>query len=164
MADIVVDANVWIVADRLILESISVEEEDCIRTCRSWLHEFVEGDDRLLVDWTYRILSEYRNNLRKGGFAEPLLNQLEAQPVRRFARVDLEFDRNGNAVLPTEIEVGDPSDRKYVAVALQREPFAPIYVASDRGWERDRPGLSDYGLVIHQLCPDLHQSTSRNAI
>ena len=162
MADIVVDANVWIVADRQVGGSISKEEENCIKTCRDWLQRFATGVDRLLVDWEYQIISEYRRNLRKGGFAVALLNQLESQSYYRFSRVRIETDGDGHAILPLDISVGDPSDRKYVAVAIHRRPFAPIHVATDRGWVRDKPGLTDYGIIIEELCPDYIQSRIHN--
>ena len=67
MSDIVIDANVWAMADRQITEGLPIEEEKCIKACRDWLEKFVFGDDRLVVDWQYAIISEYRRNISSNG-------------------------------------------------------------------------------------------------
>jgi len=152
--DIVIDANVWIVADRLIREGLAKEEENCIKTCRDWLNRFVNSDNRLLVDWNYQIISEYRKNIRKNGFAEQLLNRLEAESTARLVGARVEYDKNDHAVLPEGILLSDPADRKYVAAALASAPNATIFVATDRGWSRDKSHLGKIGLEIYDLCPD----------
>lgn len=154
MLDVVIDANVWIVADRLITEGLANEEVNCIKTCREWLERFVNGVDRLLVDWSYQIILEYRKNIRKNGFAEQLLNRLETESTVRLVGVQVEFDNNGHAALPETIFLSDPADRKFVAVALASDPKATIFVATDRGWSRDKSQLEEIGLKIYDLCPD----------
>ena len=157
MSYLVVDANVWIVADRLITQGLPIEEENCIKTCREWLEQFAGSEDRLLVDLGYRIILEYRNNIRSRGLAEQILNRLESESVTRLVGAQIDFDRDGYATLPMELESVDRSDRKFVAVALQHIPFAPIYVATDRGWTQGKDILTEYGLTIHLLCPDYIQ-------
>lgn len=154
MSDIVIDANVWAMADRMITETLPVEEANCIRACREWLKQFVDGDDLLVVDWEYRIISEYRRNISANGFAEQLLNRLESVSRSRFSGVTLEVDNNKNAILPEGFSLNDPADRKYVAAALKCDPYATIYNAADTDWAEEGERLTQHGLTIHELCPD----------
>lgn len=154
MSDIVIDANVWAMADRVIRRGLPLEEENCIRACRDWLERFVSSADRLVVDWEYEIISEYRRNIRRNGFAEQLLNRIESVSHMRFLGVSLEVDKDNHAVLPVGLTIGDPADRKYVAAAIQCNPNAPIYNATDTDWSMEHDKLTDYGLTIHELCPD----------
>lgn len=154
MSDIVIDANVWAIADRQLTEILPFEEEKCIRACRDWLEQFVAGADRLVVDWQYAIISEYRRNISSNGFAEQLLNVLESVSRTRFAGVSLEVDRDNHAILPQGLTLDDPSDRKYVAAAIACVPHASIYNAADTDWTKEREQLTRYGLEVHELCPD----------
>lgn len=157
MSEAVVDTNVWVYADRITADGAGIPaiEGDCIESCYLWLTEFVDGSDQLVVDYSNRIIGEYRQNIVAGGVAEQLLNQLEIIALERIIYVDIDFDRNHHAELP--FALGDPSDRKFVAAAIAREPFAPIYNATDTDWSKEREALSRYGLTINELCPDYIQ-------
>jgi hypothetical protein len=48
----------------------------------------------------------------------------------------------------------DPSDKKFVAVAVSHHANPPIRVALDRGWVRHREALKDARVEIEFLCPD----------
>jgi len=154
VSDIVIDANVWAMADRPIMKGLPIEEENCIKACRDWLEQFVNGDDRLVVDWQYAIISEYRRNISSNGLAEQLLNRLESVSLSRFTGVNLDLDRDNHAILPQGLTLDDPADRKYVAAAINCDPHASIYNATDTDWLKEREQLSRYGLTIHELCPD----------
>lgn len=154
MSDIVIDANVWAMADRQITEELPIEEEKCIKACRDWLENFVVGDDRLVVDWQYAIISEYRRNISSNGFSEQLLNKLESVSRTRFTGVTLEVDRDNHAILPQGLTLDDPSDRKFVAAAIRCDPHALIYNAADTDWSMAGEQLSRHGLIVHELCPD----------
>ncbi len=65
MTDYVIDTNVWLMVDKMIAGVKSKAELDCIRGCRSWLRTFVESEEKLVVDVTYRILKEYRENISR---------------------------------------------------------------------------------------------------
>lgn len=146
MSNIVIDANVWAMADRLITEELPIEEENCIKACRDWLERFVDGDECLVVDWQYAIISEYRRNISANGFAEQLLNRLESVSRSRFASFVLEIDKNNHAILPEGFVLDNPSDRKYVAAAVQSDPYAPIYNATDTDWAIEREQLESFRL------------------
>ena len=163
MTDIVVDANVWAMADRLIIEGLSKEEENCIKACRDWLERFVKSEDRLIVDGGYRIILEYRRNIRDGGFAEQELNKLETQWSKRFVGRQIELDDSGHAILPAPIIFDDPADRKFIAVAMSSIPYAPIYNATDTDWAEAMDRLAEQGFTIYELCQDYIQSKLTDA-
>lgn len=156
MSEVVVDTNVWVYADRIT--SISTEtpaiEADCIEACYRWMQEFIQSEDRLVVDRSYRIFLEYRNNVSRGGLAEQELNRLESLPFERLVYVDIELDADGNAIVPLEVLIEDESDRKFIAVAIALEPYAPIYNATETDWSEEEQRISRYGLVVHELCPE----------
>jgi len=154
VSDIVIDTNVWVMADRTVTRGLPIEEENCIRVCRNWLQDFVDGDDRLVVDWQYAIISEYRRNISSNGFAVQMLNALEPVSHLRFTGVFLDLDSDDNAILPEGLTLEDPADRKFVAAAIGCDPHADIYNATDTDWSKERHQLTQFGLTIHELCPD----------
>ena len=42
-------------------------------------------------------------------------------------------------------------------LAISREPYAPIYNATDTDWSKERDQLESHGLTIHELCLDYVQ-------
>lgn len=156
MSEVVIDTNVWVLADRITsdTEGVPDDEVECIEACYYWLSRFAESSDQLVVDYSYRVLSKYRENIRKGGFAEQTLNRLESAVLERLVFVDIPFDSDEIAVLPFPVTFEDPDDRKFIALALARDPIAPIYNASDTDWEKEREQLAANGLTIRELCPD----------
>lgn len=84
MSEVVVDTNVWVMVDEEVTDLKTEEEKECILACQHWLEEFIDSDDRLVVDdfSTYIIISEYRRNVRRGGVAESLLNELTGRLFR----------------------------------------------------------------------------------
>lgn len=156
MSEVVVDTNVWVLADRITSDNIRVptSEADCIEACYQWLTQFVESEDRLVVDYSYRILGEYRDNIQMGGISEVLLNKLESIALERLVYADIEFDSNQHANLPFPITFEDPNDRKFIAVAIVREPYAQIYNATETDWAKELDRLKEYGLIVNELCPE----------
>ncbi|MEX0973664.1 MAG: hypothetical protein WDZ46_10475 [Solirubrobacterales bacterium] len=70
--------------------------------------------------------------------------------------VSLTIRPNGEIVeFPTQQSLAkfDPSDKKFVAVAVAHSDDPPIQVALDRGWVRYREALADVGVEIEFLCP-----------
>jgi hypothetical protein len=119
----------------------------CAETCQEWLVALRTGEKQAVVDDLYAIIGEYRRNLRQGGFAEKILNDL-----MKTGRLSY------RTVSPRPGELGlthlDPSDQKFVAVALTREPPDPIVNAVDSDWSEHRATLTQARLTIIELCPD----------
>ena len=155
MSDIVVDANVWVMVDKIVTELDESEDQDCVRSCQLWLERFIFGDDRLVVDSfnTYAIISEYRRNVKRGGVAENLLNHLVNVLFDRLVQIVIRFDENGFAELPQQLRAIHGKDRKFVAVAIECVPYAPILNATDTDWAQGKQLLADNGLTIHELRP-----------
>lgn len=157
MADYVVDTNVWVWVDKPLDDCQTVEELDCLDTCREWLQSFVHGDDKLAVDLSYEILREYRRDIEHyapNGLARQLLNILETKPrERKLIEVEIRFDDDGYAILPDTVIFNDPNDRKFIAVSIQFEPPLPIVNASDTDWRKDRQSLEANNIQVIELCP-----------
>ncbi len=154
MTNYVVDTNVWVTMDKPIAEVQTLEEIDCIAACSKWIGDFVTSTDRLVLDDQHKILREYRNNIKQQGRAYQLLSRLETQPrEEHLIELPIEFDEDGYAILPDSITFHDPSDRKFIAVALQFTPPAPIVNATDTDWAVEKASLSSTGITVQELCP-----------
>lgn len=154
VADYVVDSNVWAWVDKPISQLSKVELQ-CLQACLEWLKEFVPSADKLVVDLTYKILQEYRNQIKKGGLAEQWLNKVETQPRnRKLVELQIEFDDDGYAVVPESLAMNDKADRKFIAVALKDNPIPPIVNASDTDWYKDQDMLKKGGIQVIELCLD----------
>lgn len=156
MAIEVIDTNIWANMDKIPPKSEA--ERQCILACIEWGKAFNEGtdDDQIAVDLAWKILTEYRKNVKPGGLAERYLNTLLSQPITRLKLVKIDFDRNGHAIVPADLEI-DPSDRKFVAVALAFEPPVPILNSTDTDWEKSKAKLSGYKIEVRELCADYVQ-------
>lgn len=156
MSDIVVDTNVWVMVDKNVSELEENEDRNCVRSCQAWLERFIIGQDRLVVDSfnTYAIISEYRRNVKSGGIAENLLNQLVTVLFDRLLQIEIQLDENGYAALPNQFMSLHGKDRKFVAVAIQCIPYAPIVNATDTDWAQEKQQLADNGITVHELCPE----------
>lgn len=157
MSEVVVDTNVWVKVDEVVAETETDAEKQCVISCQEWLEHFIHSDDRLVVDNydTHEILSEYRNNVRRGGVAESILNRLSSIMFHRLVLKDIDFDQDKIAIVPSTLDQIHKNDRKFVAVAIECEPFATICHATDRGWVVHQQLLEEYGLTILGLCPEL---------
>ncbi len=152
--DYVVDTNVFVWVDKPIADVKTTAELDCIQSCRDWLRDFISRDCRLVIDNQYRILKEYRRNIRRDGRASELLKLLESQPLNRLVALVVAFDENNKAVVPESVmSVDDDDDRLFVAVALAHNPIPPIVDATDTDWEKAREALTAVGIVVKELCP-----------
>ncbi len=153
MAVEVVDTNVWVNMDKIPPDSES--ERQCVLACIQWGADFNRGtaDDQIAVDSAWKILTEYRRNIKRGGLAERYLNAILSQPITCLKLVKIEFDKDGFAILTDTQLVADPSDRKFVAVSLAFQPPAPIVNATDTDWEKSKTKLNKVGIQLKELCP-----------
>lgn len=154
MNNIVVDSNVWVNAGKLASEVETIEEIDCIEACIDWTNAFLSGDARILVDTEGKVFDEYWTYVSTGRFPGSSLFELYNNLWERFEPREIRFDKDGIAVLPETISFHDVDDRKFIALALSCTPYAPIFNAADGDWAKERDSLLEYGLTIHELCPD----------
>ncbi len=128
----------------------------------------IQTQHTLVLDNQWLIIQEYMANLRSGGqpgvgdaFLKwvltnranpqrcelapitPLPNPPEPQMFNEFPHEDETLSRF------------DPSDRKFVAVALAHSEHPPILNAVDTDWRDYQQHLTKYGVQIEFLCPDV---------
>ena len=154
MLKVVVDTNVWATAGKSIAEVETIEEADCIEHCADWIVEFLDGNYKLIVDSIGKVIDEYQYYILPGRFPESELNRLYSELWGRLEYVEIEFDEGGHAVLPKTVFFHDPADRKFVALALACDPYAPIYNATDTDWAKEHEELANHGLTIREICPE----------
>jgi hypothetical protein len=155
---LLVDTNVCVVANGLAPQA----SDDCRLRCIALL-DSVRRESTLLVDSLELILEEYLDNLSvtgqpgpgdaflkwlwdNQGYADILVRIPihQAPPPQYF----VEFPRADNLV------GFDPSDRKFVAVAIASGLNPPIHNAVDSDWWRYGEPLAANGVRVVNICPD----------
>jgi hypothetical protein len=156
MPDYIIDTNVWVWADQIRqVTDMTPTERDCVESCFEWLNNFIESQDRLVVDDDHRILTEYYDNTAQGGDARQFLRHVRGETsFDRLVLISVQWDEHDYAIIPTALQVVDPSDRKFIAVALAHDPRPSIVVATDRGWAKWRQELEEAQIVVEQLCEE----------
>jgi hypothetical protein len=146
MRDCVIDTNVLLVAsaaDPFSPFGGSDVPVDARQKVLDWLVAFQKDSDSCIVwDQTFRIYDEYRNKLSDQDFG--LLVVLEKMATARA--VDVAFDRDGHAVVPSSFEALDRSDRKFLAVVLGDRGRSRLVNATDTDWLQLEHVLNDSGV------------------
>lgn len=153
---VVVDTNVGIAAN-----SKADVSHACELRCIQRLREITE-QGHLVLDAEGQIFAEYLRHLSLAG--EPGVGDTfmrwihDHQYDAKFCTlVPLTIKSDGEIVeFPAQQSLAgfDPSDKKFVAVAVTHPGNPPIQVALDRGWVRHRDALVGVGVEIEFLCPD----------
>ena len=160
MSAFVVDTNVMIVAHG--------KDTHADRTCQSTCTEMLEEICRqytVAIDDRYRILGEYEKAVRQLQGAPSIshtffkhmhinyggkrVRQVEITPCNDGLRSFEELPENKL----------DPSDRKFLAVAVVAE--AEIVNATDSDWSEQEELTRNLGVNVRQLCPQ-HAAKSVN--
>ena len=135
--------------------------EDCVIACVRRLVE-IKSTGKIVLDDGYRILLEYRDNLRSDG--QPgegdaflkwvLTNQANSQRCDRV-RITPTEDSNSFVEFPDDPDLKsfDRSDRKFVAIARVHPDSPPILNAVDTDWWLFRDALERNGVHVEFLCP-----------
>jgi hypothetical protein len=153
---VVVDTNVGIVANGAA-DAGKECELACIRAVRE-----ITANGHLVLDREGRIFTEYLRYLSLSG--EPGVGDAfirwvsDHQYNEDFCTlIPLTIQANGEiAEFPehTGLAKFDPSDKKFVAIAVKHPESPPIQVAVDRGWVRHRTALGEVGVAVVFLCPN----------
>jgi hypothetical protein len=152
--EIVIDTNVAMVANG----EHAAASDACVLSCINAL--IGSREQIVLVDSLGDIFREYQGRLSHSGqpgvgdafFKWIWSNQANPDHCRM-----VEIHRNAERVFEEfpddeRLEAFDRSDRKFVAVALASGTGAPVLNAVDGDWAEHEELLSEYGLVISQLC------------
>jgi len=158
MSAFVVDTNVPVVANARSAQT----DPDCILSCIGILREIRERGIFVLDD-AMRILDEYRRNLSLSGqpgagdFFMKWVWTVQADP-RHCQRVSITpraDDPSTFVEFPNDTDLAnfDPSDRKFVAVALASGSAPENLDAVDSDWANHFDRLTRNGVRLRFLCP-----------
>lgn len=146
--DRVVDTNVLVTADGLQ----PAFSGDCLRRSVEFLNELQAGS-RLVVDDGYRILGEYRANVRPGGYAEEILNAMQQRGQVAFQHITPEGPAWFQEIPPgVGFEALHDDDRHFLAVAFAHGGHPPIVNSTDPHWLAVVQPLQDHGITLQNLC------------
>ncbi|MFN7947228.1 MAG: hypothetical protein U0Z53_17890 [Blastocatellia bacterium] len=161
---VVVDTNVAVVANGKSEQA----SDDCVLICIQRLKEIVEGKKKLIIDDGWRIIREYKNNLRSQGqpglgdaffkwvltnWANPL--RCEQVKITETGTSGTEFSEFPSVA---DLDDFDPSDRKFVAVALAHPLRPPILQAVDGKWKAFEEALIRSGVTVDFICSNRAKS------
>jgi hypothetical protein len=159
-AGTVMDTNVAVVANGRAPQA----GDTCVEACIAALIEIRERQ-RMLLDDEGSILDEYRRQLSPSGQPGPgdaffkwlWDNQGNPEHCHLVPVTPLDGGGRGFEEFPDDPDLVrfDPSDRKFVAVALGSGERPPILNASDTDWWEHRNALSRHGIEVRFLCPEL---------
>jgi hypothetical protein len=159
MTAVVMDTNVGVVANRKTPQA----DTECVSSCTNALVEIRERH-HVLLDDRGLILDEYLRHLSPSGQPGPgdaffkwlWDNQCNPEHCRQVAVTPVS-GRRGFEEFPEDPDLTtfDPSDRKFVAVALASGEQPEILNASDTDWWHHREALSRHGVEVRFLCPQL---------
>lgn len=135
----------------------------CSNACVDFLNKVMNNSYLLVIDDSYHILNEYMHNIDKSGAANHanrflkwvLTNQ---RNTRRIKQIHINQDGNSKSFseVPEELrDIGfDPSDHKFIAVAIANDYSAPIIQASDSKWIGWKPSLIACKIQVIFPCED----------
>ncbi len=134
---------------------------ECVLACVRRIRD-VTATGGLLLDDAWHIISEYQGQLRSKGqpgvgdaFLRAVLTRRADASWCALVPITPHAER-GFEEYPDDpaIAAFDPSDHKFVAVALAGPQPSVVLNAVDRDWWEHRNGLQTNGVRIEFLCPD----------
>jgi len=154
----IVDTNVLVTAAGANEAASPACVEASIRALRD-----IVNHGHVFIDDVGRIIAEYRGAIDLSGktdtgeeFLEWLIeNEYNPARVTRVPLTSKPGDENDFVELPAppaEVQY-DPSDRKFLAVAVAHPDHPPILQTLDSKWWGWREALAAVGVHIHFLCP-----------
>lgn len=152
MTDFVVDTNVFIVAHGMDASW----DSDCQFECADMLEKICQNYT-IAIDDQYHILGEYEQALKqlKGApsishkFFKHVHTKRGSKQVPLVSITSIADEQRGFVQLPKN-EL-DPSDRKFLAVAVEAQ--AEILNATDSDWSEQEELTNGLGVTVRQLCP-----------
>lgn len=158
----------WVLDTGIFVHAEQGSGPACQKDCLEIIMKIFEKQAVIVIDNSYQVLGEYRNNLREGSTVWRLLNELEKKSLRYFHRLSLieclkpERARAGVwfASIPIDLHPAhpymlfDPGDRKFLALAFAAmESNAEIHIYStDSDWCALQSQLAKDSLAFHDTC------------
>lgn len=156
---VVIDTNVPVVSNG----NSSQASPTCVTACIEQLRRLSEDVDQLVIDDRWLIIKEYRNNLHEEGQPGPgdaflkwiLTNLANPHRCEQVKITPIGTSQVDFAEFPgdPELKEFDPSDRKFIAVALAHLQRPPILQAVDSKWWDLRALLAKH-VQVNFLCQD----------
>ncbi|WP_103667847.1 hypothetical protein [Pseudanabaena sp. BC1403] len=153
----IVDTNVLLVASKKAPQA----SEYCELACEKYLQNLMNAGV-LVIDNQWLIIKEYMHKNSQTGqpyagdaflkwvLTHQATKRCEKVPITKIAENDFaEFPKSPS------LEKFDPSDRKFVAVALTHPAKPAIANAVDSDWRNYEIALADHGVSLNFLCPEL---------
>ncbi|MGO9058379.1 MAG: hypothetical protein ACLQU2_13500 [Candidatus Binataceae bacterium] len=154
-----VDTNVAVAAD-----GRSSCSKGCAMICLERILEITNGKALLAIDDGWRVIEEYKGNIRQGGqrgVAETFLkwvltNHKNPQRCHRVAIRPKDDDPDDFVEFPEHAGLAgfDRSDRKFVAVAAGHKRRPPVLQGTDAKWWGWRVALAECGITVEFLCAE----------
>jgi hypothetical protein len=156
---VVVDTNVPVVANGRSEQA----SPECVKNCAIRLRQLT-SEGKLILDEGWLILREYMANLTSSGqpgtgdaflkwvltnYRNPRLCELVKITPKNSAEIDFEE-------FPSHpmLRGFDPSDRKFIAVAMAHPDKPPVLQATDVEWWEMRGHFGAAGVSLDFLCED----------
>lgn len=157
---VIVDTNVPVVANGKSEQA----SPECVLACVRQIAR-LQQNGTLVLDDQWRILREYQRDLRsegQPGVGDAFLLWVLRNQKTRCVLVSITPCEADNPhctdfeEFPDDPDLAnfDPSDRKFVAVALAHHDLPPILNATDSDWWHFRETLASHGIVVEFLCGD----------
>jgi hypothetical protein len=155
----VVDTNVPVVANGRSKQA----SPECVKACAVRLGELAQKG-RLVLDDKWLILKEYMVNLRSSG--QPgvgdaflnwvLTNRCNPRLCEQIAITPKNSAKTDFEEFPADpaLKDFDPTDRKFVAVAVAHPDRPPILQAVDTKWWEMKEPLLEAGVTVDFLCEE----------
>lgn len=158
MMAVIVDTNVAVVANGQSPQA----SPNCVDTCINRVERIIRGEEKLVLDNRWIILSEYMRNLRSSGepgagdrFLLWLLRNKDTQ-CDLVSITSIDGSDNTFEEFPDDpaLDGFDPADRKFIAVACAHLERPPILQAVDSKWLDFDDAFRRNGITVEFICQE----------
>ena len=155
---VIVDTNVAVVANGQSPQA----SPNCVDTCINRVEKIIRGEEKLVLDNRWIILSEYMRNLRSSGepgagdrFLLWLLRNKDTQ-CDLVSITPVNDSENAFEEFPDDpaLDGFDPADRKFIAVAYAHLERPPILQAVDSKWLDFDDAFRENGIIVEFICQE----------
>jgi len=154
----IVDTNVLLVASKKAPQA----SENCELVCEKYLQNLMHTGV-LVIDGQWLIIKEYMNKNSQSGQPSAgdkflkwvLLNHTNTDRCEKVAITQIAENNFAEFPKSPSLEKFDPSDRKFVAVALTHHAKPAIANAVDSDWHNHKQALVQHGVKLNFLCPEI---------
>jgi len=154
----IVDTNVLLVASKKAPQA----SETCELACEKYLQNLMHAGI-LVIDSQWLIIKEYMNKNSQSGQPSAgdkflkwvLLNHTNTDRCEKVLITKIAENDFAEFPKSPSLDKFDPSDRKFVAVALTHHAKPAIANAVDSDWYNHKQALTEHGVKLDFLCPEI---------